>query len=325
LIYERRVLVKRWIILLVVLPLAGVCFAGMDSNQVMRVRKKLRQWGGESYRTVDSRYADLMGFLKRENLTLEDILPEVEWMAITANDNQDPAKQDAPRGNWDGVCNQMLVLLGRTQDKRWLPFIEHMALTAHTEHNRLDAVRVHVVSCGFDSFPFLKRMVALQSDDTVEGLTMQSLMLEWFLMHMSERELSEEQKKELNGYFLARALSTTNAPSMAEADEFLQRSLPAYTNSRQRLYLAGKQNMRDPSGQMNGHFAPIKAELEKLPPSDLTDLRDSFPDLPPLPDDAPARSPVKVALAIIAGGVALAVCAVAAWLAVRRRRVRETT
>jgi len=309
---------KRWIVLLMVLPLAGACFAEMDSNQVMRVRKKLRQWGGESYRTVDSRYADLMGFLKRENLTLEDILPEVEWMAITANDNQDPAKRDAPRGNWDGVCNQMLVLLGRTQDRRWLPLFERMALTAHTEHNRLDAVRVHIVSCGFDSFPFVKRMIALQPD-TMEGSGAQHDMLDWFLRRMSERELSEEQEKELNGYLLARALSTTNAFSMAQADEFLQRSLPAYTNSRQRLYLAGKQNMRDPSGQMNGHFAPIKAELEKLPPSDLTDLRDSFPDLPPLPGDAPARSPVKVAIAVAVGFVAV----VAAWLALRRRKVRK--
>jgi hypothetical protein len=70
---------------------------------------------------------------------------------------------------------------------------------------------------------------------------------------------------------------------------------------------------------MNGHFAPIKAELEKVPPSDLTDLRDSFPDLPPLPGDAPARSPVKVAFAIIAGIVAV----VAAWLVLRRRKVRK--
>jgi len=312
---------KRWIILLMVLPLAGTCFAEMDSNQVMRVRKKLRQWGGESYRTVDSRYADLMGFLKRENLTLEDILPEVEWMAITANDNQDPAKRDAPQGDWEGVCNQMLVLLGRTQDRRWLPFIERMALTAHTEHNRLDAVRVHIVSCGFDSFPFLKRMIALQPDDMggEEGLPMQSLMLDWFLRRMSERELSEEQKKELHGYLLARALSTTNASAMVQADEFLQRSLPAYTNSRQRLYLAGKQNMHDMTGQMDGHFVPIKAELEKVPPSDLTDLRDSFPDLPPLPGDAPARSPVKVAIAVGTGIVAV----VAAWLALRRRKVRK--
>jgi hypothetical protein len=37
---------KRWIVLLVVLPLAGACFAEMDSNQVMRVREKLREWGG---------------------------------------------------------------------------------------------------------------------------------------------------------------------------------------------------------------------------------------------------------------------------------------
>jgi hypothetical protein len=311
---------KRWIIPLVVLPLAGACFAGMDSNQVMRVRKKLRQWSGATCMPENLRQAELTGFLKRENLTLEDILPEVEWMAITANDNQDPAKQDAPQGDWEGVCNQMLVLLGRTQDKRWLPLFERMALTAHNEYNRLDAVRAHIANCGFASFSLVKRAVDAQSD-TVEGFSMQRQILEWFLMRMSERELSEEQKKELHGYLLARALSTTNAPSMAQADEFLQRSLPAYTNSCQRLYLAGKQNMRDPSGQMNGHFAPIKAELEKLPPSDLTDLRDSFPDLPPLPDDAPARSPVKVAIAVGTGIVAV----VAAWLALRRRKVHETT
>ena len=309
---------KRWIILLVVLPLAGVCFAEMDSNQVMRVRKELREWGGGGcWRANHSPQADLMGFLKRENLTLEDILPEVEWLAITANNNQDPANRDSPR--WGiSVCNSMLMLLGRTQDKRWLPLIERMALTAHNEHNRLGAVRAHIANCGFASFSLVKRAVDAQSD-TVEGFSMQRQILEWFLMRMSERELSEEQKKELHGYLLARALSTTNAPSMAQADEFLQRSLPAYTNSRQRLYLAGKKNMRDPSGQMNGHFAPIKAELEKLPPSDLTDLRDSFPDLPPLPGDAPARSPVKVAIAVVAGIVAV----VTVWFALRRRKAHE--
>jgi hypothetical protein len=109
---------------------------------------------------------------------------------------------------------------------------------------------------------------------------------------------------------------------MAQADKFLQRSLPAYTNSRQRLYLTGKQNMRDPSGQMNGYFAPIKAELEKLPPSDLIDLRKRFPDLPPLPGDAPTGggNRVKVAIAVAVGFVAV----VAAWFAVRRKKARKT-
>jgi hypothetical protein len=70
-------------------------------------------------------------------------------------------------------------------------------------------------------------------------------------------------------------------------------------------------------------FHPIKAHFDKIPPKQRIDLRKRFPDLPPLPDDAPARSPVKVALAIIVGGVALAVCAVAVWLAARRRKVRK--
>ena len=179
---------KRWVILLAVLPLAGACLAEMDSNQVMRVRKELREWGGGGcWRANHSRQADLMGFLKSENLTLEDILPEVEWLAITANDNQDPANRDGPR--WGiTVCNQMLALLGRTQDKRWLPLIERMALTAHNENNRVGAVRAHIASCGFGSFSLVKRAVDAQSD-TVEGFSMQRQMLECFLMRMSEREL----------------------------------------------------------------------------------------------------------------------------------------
>jgi len=72
-------------------------------------------------------------------------------------------------------------------------------------------------------------------------------------------------------------------------------------------------------------YAPLSQSLEAIPPSKRIDLRKRFPDLPPLPDDAPARSPVKVALAIIAGVVALAVCAVTAWLAVRRKKAHEMT
>ena len=74
-------------------------------------------------------------------------------------------------------------------------------------------------------------------------------------------------------------------------------------------------------------YAPLSQSLEAIPPSKRIDLRKRFPDLPPLPDDAPAGAGgrMKVAFAIGTGIVALAVCAVAAWLAARRRRVRETT
>jgi hypothetical protein len=48
-------------------------------------------------------------------------------------------------------------------------------------------------------------------------------------------------------------------------------------------------------------------------------LRKRFPDLPPLPDDAPARSPVKVVFAIIAGVAAV----VTAWFVLRRKKAHE--
>jgi hypothetical protein len=67
-------------------------------------------------------------------------------------------------------------------------------------------------------------------------------------------------------------------------------------------------------------YAPLSQSLEAIPPSKRIDLRKRFPDLPPLPGDAPARSPVKVAIAVGTGIVAVVV----AWLVLRRRRVRET-
>jgi len=68
-------------------------------------------------------------------------------------------------------------------------------------------------------------------------------------------------------------------------------------------------------------YAPLSQSLEAIPPSKRIDLRKRFPDLPPLPDDAPARNPVKVAIAVAVGIVAV----VAAWLVLRRRKVHETT
>ncbi|HON48535.1 MAG TPA: hypothetical protein PLZ60_12380 [Kiritimatiellia bacterium] len=76
--------------------------------------------------------------------------------------------------------------------------------------------------------------------------------------------------------------------------------LPGYTNSKQRATLVRYANTGNE--HMTNNFNPIKAHFDAIPPKQRIDLRKRFPDLPPLPDDAPARSPVKVALAIIAGG-----------------------
>jgi len=96
--------------------------------------------------------------------------------------------------------------------------------------------------------------------------------------------------------------------------------LPGYTNSKQRATLVRYANTGNE--YMTNNFNPIKAHFDAIPPRQRIDLRKRFPDLPPLPGDAPAGGGgVKAALAIGAGIVAV----VAAWLAARRRRVRETT
>ncbi len=307
---------KRLTVLLAALSFGGACFAELSSNQITR----LKTLCSSSYRPPRSFTNEVSWFLKREGLTLEDVLPEAERLALAANDNQNPGRERRKGEGGGALCDGTLCFLGTFGDKRHLPVIERLALTAHDRGNRVQAVQAHVAICGFDSFPLVKRAIDAQSD-TVEGLSTRRQMLDWFLRRMSETELSESQKKELHDYLLAAAMSTTNAPSLVQADEFLQRSLPAYTNSRQRLYYSGKQNMRDPTGQMPGYFAPIKTGLEKLPLSDLVDLRERFPDLPPLPKENDDGKPLMYALAACAAIVA---CACAAWLAIRWRKPRGT-
>jgi hypothetical protein len=70
-------------------------------------------------------------------------------------------------------------------------------------------------------------------------------------------------------------------------------------------------------------YAPLSQSLEAIPPRKRIDLSKRFPDLPPLPGDAPAGAGnrVKVAIAVIAGVVSV----VTTWFAVRRKKARKTT
>ena len=305
----------KWLyVLMAVFIAGGTCSAGMDSNQLARVRARLKTLGASSFRPPDSFDKNLSWFLKDEGVVLEDTLPEAERLAIEANDNQDPAN-DGRKGGGYFLCARMLYLLGTSHDKRYLPTIERLALTAHNPDNRVTAVCAHIAICGFDSFEFVKRAAEAQPE-TSDGLRTKYWILRWALNKMNEMTLSGEQLKEIQKYLLVHAMAETNAPALVQADEFLVQRLPEYARSRQRLYFSGKRNVNDPTDQMKGYFSPVKDELLKLPPSELTDLRDRFPDLPPLPKENDAVSPLMIALAVGAGLAA----ACAAIVAVSKRR-----
>ena len=293
----------------------------MESNQLARVRARLLTLGASSFRPPDSFRESLSWFLKGENLTLEEVMPEIERLAIEANDHLGPAKQDAPTAGWETVCNHMVISLGKSGDRRFLPTIERLALTAHSPDNRVDAVNAHIAICGFGSFEFVKRAAEAQPE-TSKGLDTRFGILELALKKMSGMALSNEQLKEIQNYLLTHAIAETNAPALVQADEFLVQRLPEYAHSKQRLYFAGKQNINDPTDQMKGYFSPVKDELLKLPPTELTDLRDRFPDLPPLPGDKTGK-PLKVVLSVSAGLAALAAACAAILIASKRRRTRN--
>ncbi len=216
---------------------------------------------------------------------------------------------------------RLLDLVAHSGDRSLLPYLEEKSLDPETlKFIRSAAAEVYVnIADVEESVNLLRKLYDDRSFREsryyyVSGLFLQKVKSE-------EKSLTDEVKRDICTHLLAIVQSADSPGDALDAEFFLRDFLPGYTNSKQRATLVRYANTGNE--YMTNNFNPIKAHFDAIPQKQRIDLLKRFPDLPPLPDDAPARSPVKVALAIIAGGVALAVCAVAAWLAVRRRRVRK--
>ena len=221
-----------------------------------------------------------------------------------------------------GAAAALMVAVGKKGGREVLPFLKEKSFDPEThEHIRSAAARAYVKIADVEESVNLMRK--LYDDPSLRPRYY--YISKFFLQKVKseEKSLTDEVKSDICTHLLAIVQNTDSAGDALDAEFFLRDFLPGYTNSKQRATLVRYANTGNE--YMTNNFNPIKAHFDAIPPKQRIDLRKRFPDLPPLPGDAPARSSMKVALAIIAGVVALAVCAVAAWLAVRRRRVRETT
>lgn len=107
-----------------------------------------------------------------------------------------------------------------------------------------------------------------------------------------EKFESEKQKSEINPviksnyfYFLIEQIINPGSATQAnQIDEYLLVTLSGYINSKQRAVIA---NIYANSGNewRTNTFNPIKAHFDALPKSEQVDLREQFPDLPPLPSE----------------------------------------
>ena len=220
-----------------------------------------------------------------------------------------------------GAAAALMANIGQKGGREVLPFLKEKSFDPEThELIRSAAAETYVdIADVEDSVLFLAKYC---DDPTVKQG-------KWLLIQQYLDKLTPEVKNRLSSDALSRVhtvlLTIMQKTDVRDAANrinlYMLQAVPQYTNSVQRACLT--RFATEGNEWVTNTFHPIKAHFDKIPPRQRIDLRKRFPDLPPLPDDAPARSPVKVAIAVAVGFVALAVCAVAAWLAVRRRRVRK--
>ena len=219
-----------------------------------------------------------------------------------------------------GAAAALVAAIGKKGGREVLPFLKEKSFDPEThEHIRSAAARAYVKIADVEESVNLMRK--LYDDPSLRPRYY--YISKFFLQKVKseEKSLTDEVKSDICTHLLAIVQNTDSAGDALDAEFFLRDFLPGYTNSKQRATLVRYANTGNE--YMTNNFNPIKAHFDKIPPKQRIDLRKHFPDLPPLPDDAPARSPVKVAIAVAVGFVVLAVCVVAAWLAARRRRVRK--
>ncbi len=228
-----------------------------------------------------------------------------------------------------GAAAALMDAIGKKGGREVFPFLEEKALAPVTPvFVRSAAAEVYAsLATGEECATFLPKILKVDDEDkTIISwrYAVTPACLNKVEAAIAQNEMSKETLARLVDALVMYTQFAYSASEARHVDDFLLRHCEGYPTSWQRLALWTNILDADKKNEVKREKClPIKQSIEAVPPRKRIDLRKRFPDLPPLPGDAPARSPVKVAIAVAVGFVALAVCAVAAWLAVRRRRVRK--
>jgi len=206
------------------------------------------------------------------------------------NSKLKPGVHPSQQNGWNSVCSGLLGLMRQSGDRDcFLPTIEKLGMASADGTVRESAVINHVGMCGFDSFPFMKRVMTEKPTRTLMERDDRCRMVNAFLNPTAwwKFPLSEEQAAEIYQYLLEQIRVMDDAILLKLYDMYLVAHLPEYAHSRQRLALASREDVDETGfeGWFTGHIAPVKAEIDAIPPSKRTDLRIRYPSLPPLPDD----------------------------------------
>ena len=186
------------------------------------------------------------------------------------------------------ITRSMLKLMRESNDKSFLPFIETIATSSSADGDaRASAVRVHVELCGFDSLPFIKKALEVEPANPEGNLIRYKKTVE-LIYELANWKPSQEQIKEVSQFLLEQAAGEKEARLLVLHDGILLWYLPVYARSWQRHELVNREDLNYLAEAPVQYFANAKREVAAIPPSELIDLRDSIPELPPLPKEKPA-------------------------------------
>ena len=233
-----------------------------------------------------------------------------------------------PSENWGGApyfCG-LLNMVEKLGDRAALPFLEEKSLmTNASRFIRARAAEIYAsLATGEECATFLPKILKIDDEDkTIISwrYAVTPACLNKVEAAIAQNEMSKETLARLVDALVVYTQFAYSASEARHVDDFLLRHCEGYPTSWQRLALWTNILDADKKNEVKREKClPIKQSIEAVPPRKRIDLRERFPDLPPLPDDTPTRSPVKVAFAIIAGVAAV----VAAWFVLRRKKAHET-
>jgi len=221
-----------------------------------------------------------------------------------------------------GAAAALMVAVGEKGGREVLPFLEEESFDPEmSKHIRSAAARAYVKIADVEEcIAFMRRAFGINDDEGYWRSRLTPLFLEKMEAAIANRSVPDETMERLLSLLMAHTQTTSYSREASWVDDFLVKHCYGYRMSEQRLSLWSRILDEDKENELKRkNYLPIKEAIEAIPPRKRTDLRKRFPDLPPLPEDAPAGGRMKVALAIIAGVVAV----VAAWFVLRRRKVRK--
>jgi len=228
-----------------------------------------------------------------------------------------------PSKNWGGdgpYFGMLLNFIEKLDDRDALPFLEEKSfMTNAPSFIRTRAAEVYVsIAEVEESIAFMRKAFGVNDDKGFWRFSVSRQFLAKIGAAFDADETSDAIKQRALLILLEYMQAPANPSEASKIDEFLAQKCDGYHQSWQRMDVA-QRFLGGENEKVEKHYRLIHESVTQFPPEQRIDLRKRFPDLPPLPDDVPARSPVKVAIAVGTGIVAVVV----AWLALRRKKAHE--